>query len=246
MPDIIKLDRFKDKYLGIDTIPIGLTKETLVSSLYDYSKNVVNIISSNEMESMREFILNYLKLIEQNSNKFNRVVIDACNYFENFNYNINLINDKFDSAIDSLKKIDDSFQQIIEKNNMNLRSVKNQMNSLIIIIGFDKFLTRLDDAHKEMFKNILKNQKEILKLSFVLIDIPSAFKKYEYEEWYKDSITGNDGLWIGNNISQQFVIKTTIQPNSINNIGNGYAVSVKNGMPIVIKLINEIKVKKRE
>ncbi len=241
MPDIIKLDRFKDKYTDITNIPIGLTKETLVSSLYDFSKSDCNIISSNELENTRKFMLNFLKLVEQNNNTFNKVVIDACNFFDEFNYNINLISSDFDKSVDALKSLDDKIQQTLINNNLNLRSIKNIPNSLVIIIGFDKFLNKLDDSHKEIFRKILNNQKEALKINFVLVDIPSAFKKYEYEEWYKNNISGNDGLWIGNNISQQFVIKTTIQPTSINMIDNEYGVVVKSGMPVVIKLINEIK-----
>ncbi len=241
MPDVIKLDRFKDKYKDITTIPIGLTKETLVSSLYDYSKNVCNIISSSELTTTKKFMLNFLKLIEQNNNTFNRVVIDACNYFEDFDYNINLITSDFNKSIDQLKSFDDKIQETLVNNNLNLRSLKDLANSLVIIVGLDKFLNKLDDSHKEMFKTILNNQKEALKINFIFVDIPSSFKKYEYEDWYKNNINDNTGLWIGPNISQQYVIKTIIQPNSMNLIENDYGVVVNNGIPVVIKLLNEIK-----
>jgi magnesium-transporting ATPase (P-type) len=43
-------------------------------------------------------------------------------------------------------------------------------------------LRRFRSKFKEEHKEILNHNKEVLKLNFVLIDIPSAFKKYEYEK----------------------------------------------------------------
>ena len=88
---------------------------------------------------------------------------------------------------------------------------------------------------------ILLNQRDALKMNFLFIDVPSAFKKYEYEEWYKNTINNLDGLWIGVGITSQYSIKLNIQPNGINTIGADYLVAVKNGMPTIVKFINEIK-----
>ena len=241
MPETIEISRFGDKYKDLTTVPIGLNKETLVAHLYDYTKNVCNIVSSNEFENMREFILNFIKVIEQNNDTFGRVVVDACNFFEEFNYNINLMDNDFGRVIDELKQIDDNLQSTLANNNMNLRSIKDVKNYMVVIIGFNKFFDKLDDEHKQMFIDILANEKETLKINFVLFDVPNSFKKYEYEDWYKNSFNTNDGLWIGSGVTQQFLLKTTIQPSGISNIENDHAVAIKNGMPVIIKIINEIK-----
>ena len=75
----------------------------------------------------------------------------------------------------------------------------------------------------------------------MFFDIPSSFKKYEYESWYRECFINDSGLWIGFGVTQQFAIKLIIQPAKISNIDNDYGVLVKNGMPEVIKLINENK-----
>lgn len=240
MPDVIHFDLFKQVYNGIETIPIGITKDTLNLSLYDFSKNCVNLVSSNELENTRRFIKNYLKLLEMN-NSFNKVIIDASNFFDEFNYNIRLFDSNFDGFIDSLKGVDDEYQKILIENNMNFRSLKNVKNSLCIVIGFEKFYNKLDDKHKEIFKEILNHNKEFSKINFVLVDIPSSFKKYEYEQWYKNNFDLDDGIWIGMGVTQQFLIKLLLQLSKLSNIDNNYCVVVKNGMPEVVKLINEIK-----
>ena len=240
MPDIIKLDGFTNKYLGINSIPLGLTKDNLLSSVYDYSKNVVNIISSDEIENIRPFLNNYLKVLELN-NTFDKIVVDGANFFENFNSNIQFINNDFNGFIDSLKVNDDSIQKILNENNMNTRSLKNVRNLLVVIVNFEKFYSKLDDSHKTIFKDIMSNNLDALKINFVFIDIPSAFKKYEYEDWYKKVVNTSEGLWIGSGVTQQFVLKMTIQPSGIATIDNEYGILIKKGVPSIIKLINEIK-----
>ena len=132
-------------------------------------------------------------------------------------------------------------QDYLQKNNMNLRSIKDVKNNLVVIVGIEKFLSKLDDEHKNKFKEIVKSQKELLKINFVFIDIVSSIKKFEFEDWYKECVDNDDGLWIGPNVTQQFTIKLSIQPAIINRIDNTYGIFVRNGIPIVIKLINEIK-----
>ena len=80
-----------------------------------------------------------------------------------------------------------------------------------------------------------------MKINFVFVDVPSSFKKYEYEEWYKSNFDLDDGIWIGFGVTQQFVIKLNLQTAKLSNIDNEHAIVVKNGMPMLIKLVNEFK-----
>ena len=238
MPEEVKLSLFAQKYLGLDTVPLGLTKETLNALTYDFKKNVVTLISSTDIDNMSIFINNFIKTLESN-NTFNTMCVDAGNYFETFNHKATYVNSGFDSFIDSLSSYNQKLQDILNANNMNLRSLSDAKNNVVVIVGFDKFFSKLDDDHKAKFKEILDAQKEILKLTFVFIEVPGSLKKYEYEEWYKNGVNTNDGIWIGNGVSGQYSIKLSVQPSGINTIENDYAVVIKNGMPTVIKTINE-------
>ena len=240
MPNLIEVNRFASKFEGLNSVPIGITKETLNAYLYDFSKNVVNLISASEFDSMKLFICNFNKVLELNDS-IDKVVVDANNYFESFNYKLNYLNNNFNNFVDSLKNIDDKIKDVLTKNNYNLRSISNIKNTLITIIGFDKFLNKLDDEHRKIFKEILNNQKEVLKITFIFIDVVSSFKKYEYEDWYKSCINNTEGIWIGAGVTNQFTIKLSIQPSGINVVDKDYLIAVKNGMPTIVKMINEIK-----
>ena len=38
---------------------------------------------------------------------------------------------------------------------MNIRNLKSIMNTMVVIIGVDKLITKLDDEHKQIFKDII-------------------------------------------------------------------------------------------
>ena len=240
MPDIIKIDRFISNYKNVDSVPLGIVKESLNSYFYNYKKNVTNIVCSNDLENTTTYVYNTLNALTLNK-KFNTFVIDACNYFDTFNFKLQYLNNNFNSGIDSIKALDEKYQEVLVANNMNFRSVKNMPNYVIFIIGFGKFFGKLDDDHKKIFKEILSHNKEYPKINFILVDIPSGFKKYEYEEWYKGNFDPNNGIWIGPGLSQQFVLKTITQSASLSTIALNYAVVIKDGIPTIVKLINEIK-----
>ena len=92
-----------------------------------------------------------------------------------------------------------------------------------------------------MFQQILNNNRENPKINFITFDIPFGFKKYDYEDWFKNNFDGNNAIWIGGSIAQQFVVKTSTQPAALAMLTNDYAVIVKNSVPVAIKIINEIK-----
>lgn len=240
MPEVIKIDSLIKNYEGINSVPIGIFKEELSKCYYDFSKNVANIISTGELENSKGFVTNLLKVFEKN-NTFNKLVIDASNYFEEFNYNIKLFNSNFKEALTSLKQVDDNIQNILTQNQMNIKSIKNIPNTCVLVIGIEKFYSKLDEDNKKIFKDILSNNKEVSKINFIFVDVPSSFKKYEYEEWYKNNFDTDDGLWIGFGATQQFVIKMTVQPSKMAALENEYGVVIKNGMPKIVKLINEFK-----
>ncbi len=240
MPNIVTLSSFDNKYTNITNVPIGLSKESLTPIMYDYSKSVISLVSANEMENMTSFINNYLRTIEAR-NTFQKIVVDANNFFDDYKYNVQLVNNNFNNFVDSLKKFNDQIQDIYTKSNMNLRSLKNTVNILVVIIGIDKLISKLDDEHKQSFKDIINNNKEVSKINFVFIDSQSNIKKYEYEDWYKNNVDSSSGLWIGSGFGQQFLIKSIISPPNSSKLEKDYAIIVKNGLPTIIKLINEKK-----
>ena len=241
MPETIKLEKLMDKYEGMHSVPVGIYKDSLDIAYYNFNKKVATVISSNEFDNMNVFVKNYVNCLSFGEAKFTSIVVDANNFYETFDYKMSYLNDKFNECIDALTKNNDAIQEILVKNNMNYKSIRDLPNTLVFIIGFEKFYSKLDDDHKKAFQKILADNKEEVKISFVFVDLPAAFKKYEYDDWYKSNFDTTNGIWVGPGLGQQYVIKVSNQLSSYSNITKEYGIVVKNGSAIVTKLLNEIK-----
>ena len=112
---------------------------------------------------------------------------------------------------------------------------------IAFIIGFDKFISSLSSEDKETFLNILSKAKNSLKIHFIFIDVPSGFKPYEYESWYKTSIDSSTGLWIGDGFADQYLIKPTkVVQEYYAIIGNSFGYIVEKGQVKLIKVIEKV------
>ena len=239
MPDIVELEPMMSKYTGIDSVPLGIVQDTLNVAVYDFGKKVMNVISSNEFENLVKFVNNIMYVFSKNSSLFNVSIVDANNFFDEFKYDMPYINDGYDKFIDTLEKANDSILSLLEKNGMNYKKISYISNSLVVIIGFDRFYSKLDDDHKKKFQKIITDNSEYPKIGFVLIDVPSSFKKYEYDDWYKKSFDSSNGIWVGPGLGQQFLIKAVSASNALSSVSLNYGVIIKNGTANAFKLINE-------
>ena len=63
-------------------------------------------------------------------------------------------------------------------------------------------------------------------------------KNHEYDDWYKENLSGDTGIWVGNGASDQFLI--TINSTSsdiINNCGQSFGYVINQGEPNLVKLV---------
>ena len=62
----------------------------------------------------------------------------------------------------------------------------------------------------------------------------------EYDDWYKGTVQNSYGIWIGNGIADQNLIKTNIGFKKNNNeIPEDYGIVVKNTKTYLVKLISD-------
>ena len=86
---------------------------------------------------------------------FMTTVIDASRFFEQYEFKTSYLNAKFNEFVDALDKANQSIVDILEKNDYDYRSIAAVPNNLVVIIGFEKFYSKLDDDHKKMLQKIL-------------------------------------------------------------------------------------------
>jgi len=240
LPEIVSFNDINKKPINISSIPVGLIKHNLEIAKLDLDEQVGYLINTRSFEDIIPF-LDKLLLILNSSDNFNTFVFDTKFIYENNNYkNINYLNKNFADILCKVDEYTNQINGILNKNDGNKKSIANIKDIICVIVGIDKFISSLNDDNKSLFENIIEKAKENLKIHFMFVDTPNSLKKYEYEDWYKNSIDATNGLWIGDGFTEQYSIKPAkIIQSYYDSVGNKYGYLVENGNVEFIKLIEK-------
>ena len=226
IPDQILLSDVKEYLKDLANVPIGIVKDDLRLCSYNFKKNLVNIITSRDLEDAAQFAT---------------YVIQQMTELKNVEVNI------FDAErVISSKKtnIKEEYKDFIS----NLDK-KTDKEVICFIIGIDKFVSEFDDSSNNFyftFNSTLKKAEELGNCNFIFIDNANKLKNHEYDEWYKNFISKDNGIWVGNGVDNQYLITITSERRLIvNNCGNSFGYSITQGNATLIKLI-EMKEKGEE
>jgi len=216
LPERLRISDVKDQLKDFSSIPIGIVKKDLRIYNYNFKRNFINIISSQSLEDAAEFIVYLLReMIELNDCDVK--VFDA-------------------EKIISSKKTDikQEYYDLISS-----LSEKKQKDKICIIVGVDKFVTEINDVNNQFnFNSSLSIAEESGNCNFILVDNASKLKNHEYDPWYKNYISKESGIWVGNGIDSQYLINITQDRRSlVNNCGRSFGYVINQGGATLLKLI---------
>ena len=240
VPEVVLIDDLKEIVRDSKSVPLGINKDTIEPEIFNFKDNYVTLLSSNEeTEDIAYFTRSLTKMFEKLPEN-NIVLLDSAEEV-NSNYARTLyINKNYDEVI---KKICDSVDyqsKVYIESNYNQESLSNTKETIVIFNGFIKIIQRVSDDLKRRFFECVKNCKESSNFMYIIVDRVDNLKKLEYDEWYKRVVQNNNGIWIGNGVADQNLIKTNIGFKKINNeIPEGFGVIVKNTKTNLVKLISD-------
>ncbi len=224
---------------GLRRVPIGINKDTIMTETFDFKDNYITMVLSNDININTNFIKGLASLLSNISNN-NTILIDTDKLINNVNSNIVYVNTNFDDVI---KKICDNMEYLYNEyvnGGYNENILSNNRNTFIIFNSFNKLLLRINENNKKRFFDLLEKVKNTDKFNFIISDLVDNMKKFEYESWYKNCINNSNGIWIGNGVADQSVIKTNIGFKKNNNeIKEGYGIVIKNSKTSLVNLIED-------
>ena len=98
----------------------------------------------------------------------------------------------------------------------------------------DKFLVNVESG----VLPDLRKAEELKNYTFIIADSVFKLKNHEYDDWYKEYITKDSGIWVGNGISDQYLIRlNSSNRNLVNNCGESFGYLVKQEEAVLVKLI---------
>ena len=218
--------RFKDVQMDIKSlknIPIGIEKNSLEISTFDFNKNPISLITAQDISFLDNFIKS-LGQVLQNVNNVELYMIDANESIGDNNLFKNYFNGNYNDILNKLEEV---------------CNTNNGKNNVFIIFGFDSLKNGLTFDGEKRLKTILLNIKSKPYVRVIIADSISKIKNFEYEDFYRENVQSIYGIWVGSGITEQFTIKTsTYTRETRSQIPNDFGYNVERGISTLIKLLD--------
>ncbi|HOZ89006.1 MAG TPA: type VII secretion protein EssC, partial [Bacilli bacterium] len=236
LPELVDFAFLKNKLTGLNCVPVGVEKESLDIKTFDFSAKGV-LIGAQDLTLTTKFIesisftiatLEKTKVIIIDGEQSLNEKIENCLVFkQNYDEAINKVNENVDKAIN-----------LTNSNPNNQEIIKGLGRVVIVLNGVGSIKDQLTETAVKTFEALFDKVKNLAIFTFVLVDSIDKIKKYEYDLWYKAIVNGNDGIWIGNGVSEQFSIKIAKQSSALyEEIAGNFGYSITKGVPVLVKLI---------
>ncbi len=221
---------------------VGVNKTTLNAEKYNFKKNPINIISSQELENTTHFI-NSLVNEAIYTKEYEIIFINSSEIIiQNENLNGRLYNRGFDGIIDNIATFIDKAYEAYEQAEFNEESLMDQKKYMVFIYGVYDFYNKLKDETKRKLSDIIKKDAQINLVSFVLVDNTDIIKNYAYEDWFKSGADTSRGIYIGSGIADQSLFRISrIDREAREEIPNNYGYIIQNTKVIPIKLLEDFR-----
>lgn len=237
LPDVVDLQYVRFAVGGLKNIPVGVNKKTLeISAINLVNKVVFPVVSQEILESVgfAEELIKVLALTVRT------VVVDTEQLLgEQTGDNISAVTGNYEVFVC------DVFSQMAERNNtykdakMNPASLDKYDERVYVVLGFKRFREQLSPDGKEKLDILLEKAESFYKLHFVIIESLAQLSNFTYDSWFKRQISGSDGLWIGDGVADQYLLKVSkITSELYEDVGGEYGYLISRNRPALIKLLS--------
>lgn len=229
LPDIVTLDMITDSNMSLKNVPLGIYKDSLEKAYYNFETDKGTIITANDIEKLPFFLFNLIRTFKL-INNVNVVLFDSEQLMQQYkDYPDTYINTDFNTVMTNMI---DSFNTSFDNSNEKL---------MIVILGIEKLKS---STETKIFADFMKEVKRINNIEIIISDNSYRYKKFMFEAWYTENLVNANGIWIGDGVSDQSVIRITeITKRYRIKTTTDYAWIFKNGNGDIIKLINDVVIK---
>lgn len=237
LPNIVNYKYVKGYVNSLDNVPIGVHKKNLEIATVNLTNRVVYPITSQEIYETKYFVEELVKVV---SCITKTVVVDAEQFFDEHT-SYQLVQGEYEAFVQSL------FANMVERNNtykdanLDVSTLGSYERCVYIVVGMKRFYEQLSSDGKEKLDLLLEKAESFYKLHFVIIESVSELGNYSYSSWYKRHITGADGLWIGDGVADQYLLKINkITSELYEEVGDEYGYLLSRNRPSLIKVLSSL------
>ena len=226
LPETVSQE-FVSKYLGsIQTIPVGVEKETLAISKIDLKDKYLYTITGDDISNDKKFFTGLINNILTINNS-EVVAIDP----------MNLLGDiQGERILHSKEKCLEGIEHIKAKS-----ADTNPDNiSFYIMLNLGIFLDKADTLDKEEMTTAIKTSIDNKNARFIIVDTIDNIKNIIFEDWIKSNIDLSEGIWLGNGIDSQFTLKVTTNSRLLRQeLPPGFGYTITKGKAAAVKFMSD-------
>ena len=221
LPEKVTLSDVRQALQDLTTIPVGIEKETLDIATYNFKKNLISLINSEDITALAKLTS---LIIKETTSLVNveTMVLDLKDFYDENTFE-NVIYHNL--TVDSFKFLND---EVFREDRTN--------NLIVFITGVEKLIGSLDPTTKNSLITIFTKMSELKNVSIVFVGRVVDIKTFAYEPWFKQFASSDGGIYVGrginNNtlysISTSFrILNEQIPPNFGYVVDNGIATRIK-------------------
>ncbi len=221
---------------GAARIPVGIVKETITVASVNLANKVLFPVTSLEEADIVSFLREYLKLLPKAGKT---VLVDAA-HLVGAVQGVKTVSDNFEPFVAEL------FAEMVQRNNtykdakLDVASLDRFEERIYVIVGMKKLQQQLTDDGKDKLRLLLSKAESFYKLHFILADTVSQITDLSTEEWYRRHVSSSDGLWIGDDVTEQYLLKISRLSSSLYEpVGSSYGYLFSKGRMQLVKLLKE-------
>ena len=236
LPDYVSID-FIQPYIKNESmqIPVGIEELSLEPSYFEFNKDYLNFIISNNDESTD--LIQSIISIQNGVQSTNVFVFDPKNIITSSQqYRL------FKGTNDITQGIHQLFEIVLKRNNLYKESahvdevVAMFEEIFVVITSIDDLLGAYDDKTNEMLELILEKGKSVYKINILIASTAKNIGSLSYSRWFKENANSQNVIWYGSGLADQYIF-------DLNNKGSDLYVQLPNMFGFVVQNGNYTKVK---
>jgi len=239
LPEVVTIAECSDELKGLNSVPVGIEKDSLKVRTIDLTKDTVNIVTSLESDTMKPFGNMFIKELANLIGK-NCYVFDLEKQYSTYSELVNYCDTDIQSKFKEFGQIVFNMFNKYKEGNFDETVLNDSGEYVCVIIGIDKFKTVMGSEFDGAYAGLISMIKGMPKVSFVILDTCDNLKKNEFAQWYKETLTGTKGIWLGEGITSQYSLKSTLSSRVLNvKLDKGFGYYIDGNTTVMVKFITE-------
>lgn len=238
LPENVTVESVSQDITDISKVPVGYGRKTLEVVKINLLAKFLYPVLAQETHQLGGFTRSLAEVISASGAK--TTVWDVEHLFEDE------ANRPFDYIVDDFEKnVKTLFDLILKRNNeykdakMNQKVLDKYETQVLIIVGPNRLMQQITEDSRDKLNVLLEKGEATYKIHMVIAETAGQFNPLSFETWYKKHVPGSEGIWIGDGLADQYVLKASkITSEMYEEIGDSFGYALIRSKPVLVKLIS--------